>query len=156
MDPQPLIIHERLAYWAGRLRARLRGESIRWVESRSAASLVDAAGRSACPILLVDLGDRPARNLADLDAALQVAPAALSLVLDPSDTPEVATIARELGATLVGSGPVVPPDVEAILRRWLPLARARAEAAGWSRPSGPEPESWERPDLFAPADRRPS
>ncbi len=154
MDPQALIIHERLAYWAGRLRPRFRGWPIRWSETRSTAELVEAAGRPACPILVVDLGDRPARGLADLDAANQAAPTALSLVLDPADHPGVAAFARELGATLVFSGPVVPPAVEAILERWLPLARRRAEGDGWARPSGPEPEFWERPELFALADRR--
>jgi hypothetical protein len=64
------------------------------------------------------------------------------------DRDEVATIARELGATLVLPGLVVPPEVERLLQRWLPIAKGRSEAEGWSTSAEPEPEVWEDPTLF--------
>jgi hypothetical protein len=56
----------------------------------------------------------------------------------------VATLARELGATHVLSGPVTPPEVTHLIARWLPLAQRQAESDGWSSaPKGtPEPEPW--------------
>jgi hypothetical protein len=148
MPAPSVIIHERVANWSRQLRPRFRGWPIRWSETRSAASLVRAAAGSACPILVVDLDRQPVRGLRDLDEALQVAPNALTLVLDPLDREEVAQVARELGATLVLTGPVVPPEVERLLHRWLPIARARSEAEGWSASTEPEPEAWEDPELF--------
>ncbi len=150
MAPQPLIIHERLARWSRQLRPRFRGWSIRWAETRSADSLVEAAARSACPVVVLDLGDRPARSLEDLDALRLASPGALSLVLDPGSHPEVPALARELGATLVLPGVVVPPEVEALLRRWLPLAARRDEAEGWSPLPDPEVNPWDPPELLAP------
>ena len=148
MTPPSVIIHERVANWARQLRPRFRDRPIRWSETRSQPSLVRAAARSNCPILVMELDDRPSRGLEDLDAALQVAPTALSLVIDPRGRDDVASMARELGATLVLGGVVVPPEVERLLQRWLPLAGRRAESEGWSPSSGPEPEPWERPELF--------
>ncbi len=144
MSPQAVIIHERQANWARQLRPRLPGAAIDWTESRSTASLVESAGRSACPIVVLDLGDRPARGLEDLDAFHRAAPVALSLVLDPRSAAEIARLARELGATLVLSGVVVPPEVEALIRRWLPLARRRSEQAGWALATAAAPEPWDR------------
>ncbi len=77
-----------------------------------------------------------------------MAPNALTLVLDPSDQHDVAEVARELGATLVLAGTVVPPEVERLLQRWLPIARARSDAEGWSASAEPEPEPWDDPELF--------
>ena len=54
----------------------------------------------------------------------------------------MATLARELGATLVLSGHVPPPVVAELLDRWLSLARRRTDADGWSARMAPEPESW--------------
>jgi hypothetical protein len=93
------------------------------------------------------MGGRPARGLEDLDRALQVAPKALSLILEPQGRAEVSSMSRELGATLVLSGVVVPPEVERVLQRWLPLAGQRAEAEGWSPSVDPEPDPWDRPEL---------
>ncbi len=69
---------------------------------------------------------------------MQAAPSGLSVVLDPSDQPEVALMARELGATLVLGGVVVPPTLEALLHRWIPLAIARSKSQSWSRRDEPE------------------
>ena len=148
MPAPSVIIHERVANWSRQLRPRFQGWPIRWSETRSAPSLARASARSACPIIVVDLDRRPVAMLRDLDEALQVAPNALSMVLDPLDRDEVAATARELGATLVLPGLVVPPEVERLLRRWLPIATRRAEAEGWSASVEPEPEAWEDPDLF--------
>jgi hypothetical protein len=148
MAAPSVIIHERIANWSRRLRPRFPGWPIRWSETRSEASLVRAAARSACPILIVELDRRSLRGLRDLHEALQVAPNALAMVLEPLSLPGVASIARELGATLVLPGIVVPPEVERILHRWLPIAKSRSEAEGWSAAIEPEPEAWEDPDLF--------
>ena len=55
-------------------------------------------------------------------------------MLDPQAVPEVPILARELGATLVWSGVVVPPRVEALIRRWLGVIAAeepvRKQAVG--------------------------
>ncbi len=152
MPAPSVIIHERVANWSRQLRPRFQAWPIRWSETRSGRSLVRLAGRSACPVLVVDLITRPVDGLRELDEALQAAPRALSMVLDPLDRPEVASMARELGATIVLSGPVVPPEVERLLRRWLPIAGKRSEAAGWSAEAEPEPEAWGDPELFRPQD----
>jgi hypothetical protein len=150
MHPQSIIIHERLAYWSRQIRPRFRGWPIRWSETRSTSELVQSASQSTCPIFLIDLADRPRQGLEDLDAGLIEAPLALSLVFDPLTHDGVSTTARELGATLVLSGVVVPPKVVALLQRWLPVARQRSESDGWSVPIGAEPDPWGRPDPFAP------
>lgn len=141
MQSQSVIIHERLAHWSRQLRPRFRGWPIRWSETRSRAELVRATARAACPILVIDLADRPIRGLEDLGAALAAVPTALSLVLGPGSDPAVGMTARELGATLVLPGVVVPPEVVGLLRRWLPLARQRTETGGWSAPSEPDPSN---------------
>ncbi len=148
MPAPSVIIHERVANWSRQLRPRFQGCPIRWSETRSTADLTLAAAGSACPILVVDLDKHPARALRDLDEALQVAPGSMALVLDPMDRPEVAEVALEIGATIVLAGLVVPPEVERLLQRWLPIAKSRSEAEGWSAASEPEPDPWDDPDLF--------
>jgi hypothetical protein len=131
---QPLVsIHERLGQWARQLRPRFPADSVRWSESRSTASFVAAARLSACPILVVDLGDRSLEGLEALGEAMIEAPSALALVLCPQPNEDVEVMARELGATLVLSGVTVPPVVEMLLRRWIPLAKRRMASAGWSQ-----------------------
>jgi hypothetical protein len=148
MSQQSVIIHERLALWARQLRPRFAAWPIRWSETRSRASLLRASKQSSCPIVVIELDGRPSRGLEDLDSLLQVAPSALSLVIDPQDRADVAWLARELGATIVLRGIVVPPVVESYLQRWLPLARQKEEQSGWRPPIDSEPEPWERTDLF--------
>jgi DNA-binding NtrC family response regulator len=135
-----VLIHERLGNWARQLRPRLLGWPIRWVETRSTADLEAALAGMACPVVLIDLARRPRAALEDLDRAAQAAPNALILVLDPQAYEGVATLARELGATHVLSGPVNPPAVARLIARWLPLARRQAEGDGWSNALEPEPE----------------
>ena len=151
MAVQVLVIHERIANWARHLRPRLGDSGLRVVETRSAADLVAALGGSACPLVVVDLGRDPKAALEDLDAALQAAPGALALVMDPDSVGPAALLARELGATHVISGPAPPPVVARLLTRWAALARSRSEAAGWSRPApeppAPEPWNWLTPLL---------
>ena len=150
--PAPLvIIHERVANWSRHLRPRFRGRAVRWSESRSTSTLLRAASLSTCPILVIEMESRPARGLEDLDGALRVAPKALSLVLEPRGRAEVLSISRELGATLVLGGVVVPPQVERVLLRWLPIAGRRSEAEGWSPSLEPEADPWDRPELFLDA-----
>jgi hypothetical protein len=143
---QVLVIHERLGFWARHLRPRLADSPVRVVETRSRGDLETAltSGSGACPVVLIDLASRPKAALEDLDRALAAAPDALALVLDPEAHEGVALLARELGATHVISGPATPPAMIRLLNRWLPLARQRAEAAGWSgsAPESPLPEPW--------------
>lgn len=140
MPPSSVIFHERVANWSRQIRPRFQEWPIRWSETRSTAGLVEAASRSACPVVVMGLDDQAARGLRDLDEALQVTPGALSLVLDPLDRLEVAETARALGATLVLPGLVIPPEVERLLLRWLPIARRRGELEGWSASSEPDPD----------------
>ena len=145
MQRLPVVIHERLGTWSRQLRPRLAAWPIRWSETRSAADLEAALGGAACPILVLDLADRPRAGLEDLERAIRAAPDTLSLVLDPGARPGVALLARELGATHVLPGVVPPPTVAAFLGRWLPLARRRVEAAGWAADAAPDPEPWRHP-----------
>jgi hypothetical protein len=102
---------------------------------------------------MIDLDERPASGLNDLQAALEVNPSTLSLVIDPIGRAEVVQLGRELGATLVLSGVVVPPEVEVLFHRWLPIASHRVESGGWWPTYQPEPEPWERADLFLCSDQ---
>ena len=88
---------------------------------------------------MIDVADRPRAMLEDLDVAARACPSGLFLVLDPRAHPGVPALAFELGATLVMAGVVPPPSVAEMLLRWLPLARRRAEAAGWLPDATPEP-----------------
>jgi hypothetical protein len=152
MSSTLVVIHERLGVWARQLRPRLAPHvDVRWVETRSTADLEQAVAGSAAPIVVIDLADRTAAMLADLDAAAQLSPGGLFLVLDRQANVEAAALARELGATLVFSGFTPPPRVAALLERWIPLARRRSEADGWARPPEPTPELWDRDDLLGPA-----
>ena len=142
---QVVVSHERIGTWVRHRRPRLLGWPVRWVETRSTADLETALAGMVCPIVLIDLGRRPPRaGLEDLDRAAQAAPNALILVLDPEAYEGVATLARELGATHVLSGPVTPPEVAQLIARWLPLAQRQTESDGWSiaREPEPEPEPW--------------
>ena len=123
----PVVIHERLGYWARHLRPRLAAWPIRWAETRSGSDLAAAVKGTACPILLIDLGKRPRAGLEDLDRALQAAPRALALVLDPGSHEGVAPLAREIGASHVISGVATPPAVVGLISRWLPLAQRAVE-----------------------------
>jgi DNA-binding NarL/FixJ family response regulator len=144
MPRQPMVIHERLGIWARQLRPRLASWPIRWAESRSAADLESLLARSPRPIVVLDLGNRPRSGLEALGCAVRAAPDVLVLVLDPAEHAGLATLARELGATLVLSGTVPPPAVAARLDRWLRLARRRAETDGWAGDPAAERDPWDR------------
>ncbi len=137
-----LVIHERLGYWARHLKSRLAGWPIAWVETRSTADLEAALRSTACPIVVIDVSDRPLAAMTDLDLAMRTAPDALALVLDPRTHDGVAPVALELGASHVMSGGVVPPAVSDLLTRWVRLAQSRNEADGWSLPEESEPDPW--------------
>ncbi len=123
---------------------RLAAWPIRLVESRSLADLEGALAGTACPILLIDLGQRPRAGLEELERATRAAPSALILVLDPGAHEGVALLARELGATHVYSGVVTPPAVARLLELLDRARPAATEADGWSsvRKPEPEPEPW--------------
>jgi hypothetical protein len=139
-----VVIHERRGLWARQLRPRLAAWPVRWVETRSAADLDAALVGAVGPIVVIDLARRVRAGLEDLDRAVERAPNALVLVLDPEAREGVAVLARELGATHVVSGVATPPALADLLARWLPLAQRQAEGEGWSDapPPVPEPEPW--------------
>jgi hypothetical protein len=139
-----LVIHERRGAWVRQLRPRLSAWPVRWVETRSSADLDAVLAGLLCPIVVLDLARRVRAGLEDLDRAVQHAPNAMVLVLDPEAHEGVALLARELGATHVISGIATPPVVADLLARWLPLAQRQAEGEGWSNapPPVPEPEPW--------------
>lgn len=143
MPRHPLVIHERLGRWARQLRPRVAGWPVRLVETRSGEDLASALSLAPFPLVVIDLDRWPARILADLQRVRLADSSALALVLDPGSSPGVPTLARELGATLVKSGFVPPPEVEALLARWLGLARTRLDASGWSLDQAAEPEPWD-------------
>lgn len=156
MTQHVLVIHERIGRWARQLRPRFSERPARVVETRSTFDLEAALAGAVCPIVLIDLARRVRAGLDDLARATSLCPDALVLVLDPHDHEGCALLAREAGATHVIGGPVTPPEVEALLSRWLGLARRRVEAGGWARsstagPGGPDPwgpASW--PPLARP------
>ena len=148
-----VILHERLGNWVRQLRPRLLGHQIRWFETRSRGDLEAALAGLACPVVVIDLGQRAAAGLTDLDLVRERVPDAWVLVLDPESNNEVPDLARELGATHVFSGFVPPPVVADLVARWVAAAALRLEVAGWSRTTFPETEtepwSW-LTDLLAP------
>ncbi len=93
-----MILHERLGNWVRQLRPRLHGQPIRWFETRSRVDLDAVLTGLASPVVLIDLGNRAAAGLNDLDHVLRKAPDARVLVLDPEANDGVAAFARELGA----------------------------------------------------------
>ena len=124
--PTSIIVHERIAEWYPLLRPRLADVAgIRWVESRSADDLTGAVAGAEAAIVLINLAKRTQWGMEGLAALGETSADPLVLVLDPDRVPEVPDLARELGATLVWPGVVVPPRVATLLRRWLPLAAAR-------------------------------
>jgi hypothetical protein len=141
-----LILHERLGNWAAQLGPRLAGRPVRWFETRSAADLRDVLPGLGRPVVLIDLGSRTLEALGELDLVVSLAPGAHVLVLDPEARPEVAALARELGATHVLAGFVPPPAVASLIDRWIGLAVERQSREGWSRPlsvdSALDPEGW--------------
>jgi hypothetical protein len=150
---QVLVIHERVGFWARHLRPRLFDRPARVIETRSTADLESALGGAgvACPVVVIELGRRVRSGLDDLQRAMQIAPGALILVLDPLAHEGVALLAREAGAAHVIGGPVTPPEVAALVVRWLTLAVRRGEAEGWSGASATvveaEPWNWLAPIL---------
>lgn len=124
--PTSIIVHERIAEWYPLLRPRLADEAgVRWVESRSADDLTGAVAGADAAVVLINLAKRTQWGMQGLAALGETSADPLVLVLDPDRVPEVPVLARELGATLVWTGVVVPPRVETLLRRWLPLVAAR-------------------------------
>jgi hypothetical protein len=132
VEPLPLVVHERMGTWARQLRPRAGVWGFRLIESRSSNDLASAVHASSCPICIIELGDRPRASLGDLASAMNIAPAALALVLDAGNFPGASILARELGATHVMSGNILPPAVLNLVARWIPLARRRADSHGWS------------------------
>jgi hypothetical protein len=143
-----IVIHERKGFWLRRLRPRFDEVPITWVESRSAADLAAVLKRFAGPIVVVDLADRAVEALEEMAVGLRSNRDALTLVLDPRNHPDVAILARELGATLTLGGPVVLPEVVDVISRWVVLARRLQERAGWVDDHRPEPDPWDQTELF--------
>jgi hypothetical protein len=136
-----VILYERLGNWVRQLRPRLRDQPIRWFETRSVPDLEGVLRGLACPVVLIDLGGHPASGLIVLEQVLLRTPDAWVLVLDPESHPEVAGLARELGATHVASGFVPPPRVAELMARWIALSLKRIDKSGWSRTAVPESDT---------------
>ncbi|QDV36575.1 hypothetical protein [Tautonia plasticadhaerens] len=145
MDRQLVVIHERRGSWAAQLRGRLHHRPVRWRETRGTEGLLDALGGSPCPILVLDVGPRAAEGLDRLVRASARAPSALILALDPEDRPEVRHLARPAGASMLWSGFAPPPDVAALVDRWIDVARLRASRAGRAALPGYEPDPSDDP-----------
>ena len=129
-----VITHERWGSWARQLRPRLARLPVLVQESRSAADLKAALRAHPAALVVIDLGTGPVERLGELLQCREVVAdtGALVLVLDPDTVPGAAGLARELGATLVRSGFVSPPQVVRLLERWTALAARRAQAGGWT------------------------
>ncbi len=143
MSRLTLVIHERVGNWARHIRPRSVDWQARVIETRSGIELEAACAHSACPLLVIDLGNRLRQGLEDMDRGLLAAPNALSLVLASGDRPGLTTLARELGATHVLAGQVPPPIVLDLLSRWVILATRRTEDDGWSVPPRVDLTDWE-------------
>jgi hypothetical protein len=129
-----VIVHERLGSWVGQLRPRLQDRPVRFFETRSDDDVETAVSGLASPVVVMDLGKDPVEGLELLDRIIRLSPTARVLILDPAPSEGVAELARELGATHVISGFVPPPEVAALIDRWIGLAAAQAQREGWSRP----------------------
>lgn len=139
---QVMVVHERRGTWARQLRARLRDPGLRWLESRSTADLLAAVRGAPRPIVVYEVGRRAEEGLEGLLRLTLAADDPLVLLLDPESRPDVLALGRELGASVVRAGVVTPPEVEALLRRWLGLVGHRAAREGWrpgDDPGGPDP-----------------
>jgi hypothetical protein len=88
---------------------------------------------------VIELGDDPAGPLEDLALVVRPGASPRVLVLDSEGREGVKGLARELGATHVVSGFAPPPEVAALVARWVALAAAETEAGGWSRPMPADP-----------------
>ncbi len=153
-----VILHERLGNWNRQLRPRLTHQAVRWFESRSTGDLAGILAGLAAPVMLIDLARQPLDGLKVLDVVGSRVAGARILVLDLEASPEIAELARELGATHVVSGFMPPPEVAGLLDRWIALAWRDLERAGWSRaaPSDAttDPWGWLSDDLAWPAASR--
>ena len=147
-----LILHERIARWARRLRPLAHVWGFRLVETRSADALLDAARGSACPVVGVEVGSRLERTLLMIESARSLRPSALILALAEDPRPEIVSLLLEAGATsALGTREPVPRILETF-ERWVGLARERVAASGWACDRRREPEPWEAflPEAFAP------
>lgn len=126
-----LIIHERINTWCRQLRPRVAAWPVRIVETRSTDDLVRALRESLTPIAVFNLGQRSRAGLEDLARARFESPDMLALVIEPGGRLDLGDLARELGATAFFGGFVPPPEVIALLERWVALASRRAATMGW-------------------------
>jgi hypothetical protein len=141
-----VVVHERRGIWAAQLRARLQDLAVRWFETRSTADLGAVLLGVSCPVVLIDLRNNAADGIHALGEVTRWSPAARVLLLDPEKNDGVQLLALELGATLVISGFVPPPEVANLIERWISLAATQTEREGWTRPMNIEmpldAESW--------------
>jgi DNA-binding response OmpR family regulator len=126
-----LILYERLAHWYRVLAAHLAEKPIRLVETRTADEMEQALDRSALPLVLIDLGDHPERALGVLERAARHRSEPIILVLVPQADPHLECVARELGVGDVLTRDVTPPELLALLQRWVLVLIRRLEKGGW-------------------------
>jgi len=141
-----LILHERSGRWASALRTRLAHPRLLISESRTRTDLLEAAARSASPIVLIEVGTPLEPELRDLAELRSRDADALILALVPEGESKVGDLAYELGATLVAAESETAPVVAGWLARWIALAARRRARGGWSAGS-PGPESGVSPSI---------
>ncbi len=134
-----MVLHERSGGWARQLRARLDHVPVRWFETRATAELLAAVSACTSPVVLIEAGAEPIPALHDLARVVARGAEPRVLFLDPASRPDVLGAARDLGATLAESGRITPPEVAALLARWIALAGRAVEREGWTRPLPADP-----------------
>ncbi len=133
--------HERRNFWARQLRPRLAGKPVRWVETRSRAALSRVLAGVGCGLVVFDLGAGTVETYEELATTAALAPEALVLAVNADA--RALDAARELGATLALPAATTPPEVAALLARWVDVALRRNARAGWlERERPPEHDDW--------------
>ena len=134
----PCVLHEPTGRWARQLRGRLPNSPVVWRETRTRDELLHALRGTNAAIVILECRRDPLPALQDLTALGGGDAAPLVLFLDPHERRDVLDLANELGAALATSARTPPPEVAALVLRWVDLARRRLEREGWIQPPGRE------------------
>ncbi|GIW88450.1 MAG: hypothetical protein KatS3mg108_2774 [Isosphaeraceae bacterium] len=141
-SPLPLIIHEPRTFWARQLRARSATWPVHCHETRSLDDLLSLLPNQPFGLLVIDSGNNPASALEHLAAASLHLKNWLILFIVSHDDPQLATLARTLGASHVVASPIPPPVVASLLHRWLKLSLTRRDRSGWVGQPNPSADAW--------------
>jgi DNA-binding response OmpR family regulator len=125
-------------------------------EARSADDVDRNLESSGQAIVLIDLATRAEAGVQALLRASEHHARPMILVLEPTCLSQNRLLTRELGATHVLSGVIVPPLVVAVLERWHRISTRRREAEGWydgvveNSTGSNRADEFESPFLLAP------